>query len=177
MLVNLYKLKSNYRLEVIHKLDDYKDLLNSLVLIEDEIANLYYKEQAHRRGVTKLGDQIRRSKKISQLLTHNNINRITFNRSAFLYKFLKIIRQNQKNLFFFTYSPDFNAKSHLVDNTCIKVKEIIAQMKILEDLFKVLPSNQDITFIEVQDFTNYDFEVLDKTTSRIFRRKNVKPTI
>jgi hypothetical protein len=159
MKYQLYQLNSNGDLVTFPK-DSSTSFLDVILLkIENEMIFEFKKKQKGKIGITNLGDELRRNKRLNEIFESPSNNRIiiklTGNRMSFLKIFINSINEFSKlEIYFFILEGEFGKYSNLVDKTFIKVQDISRELKILYNNFKSTRPALSIYFIEMVNFEN-----------------------
>lgn len=157
MKYQLYQLNSNGDLVTFPHNSSTSFLDGLLLKIENEIIFEFKKKQKGKIGITNLGDELRRNKRLNEIFECPSNGRIiiklTGNRMSFLKIFINSINQFSKlNVYFFILESDFGKNSNIVDKTFIKVQDISKELKILYNNFKSIRPDLSIYFIEMVNF-------------------------
>jgi hypothetical protein len=157
----------------INEFDLPENIKNQINIFEIEIVKDYLKKQTGRKGIKKLGNELRYNKRIKEevfIETQTNILvKMTGNRNDFLKEFINQIVDNKKNkkIFLLIYEERFRKISSIVDSTAPKLKDIIRDLSLL---FKAFPNHNysfPLYIIEVMRLENYEFITDDEGFTKI----------
>lgn len=164
MKYNLYRtLIDENRFEFIKSQTNNPSLDELLLRIQNVIINLYEEKQNKESGIKKLGNEMRYSEELNNLLENNSLGyylvKFTENSRYFLSKFIEItLSTNEEELYFIILHGDFGKESNLVDNSFIRINQVESDLIAFFDCYKPRMKLPVISFIEITGFSNYFFE-------------------
>ena len=131
--------------------------------IQSVIIELYKNKQEKEHGIRSLGNEMRYSVNLNQLLENNDkgtyIIKFTENSRYFLSKFIDVtLTTKEKEIFFLILHNDFGRESKLVDNSFIRMHQVKKDLNSFFNLYQPRISLPEISFIEITAFSNHFFE-------------------
>ena len=115
------------------------------------------------------GDTVRVHQKIKegskeriQVFEGMVIIKTTENRRAFIKNFLEnYVQYYNETIYFFVLENNFGCDSNLVDNSFIRVKEIVEELSVFFEYFNPIMEFPTIKIIEMKGFENYFIETIN----------------
>jgi len=137
-----------------------------LFKIQTEIVNLYSIKQEKENGIRSLGNEMRYSEKLNNLLENNALGafiiKFTENNRYFLSKFIDVtLNTKEKEICFLILHNDFGKESRLVDNSFIRIGQVKKDLLSFFNMYQPRTSLPQISFIEITGFSNHFFEDRD----------------
>jgi len=169
MKINLYNLNyinSSVNTEITDIENENDQLISKLNLLESEIVNEYLKKQVGKIGIKTLGNEMRYNIILKSIFSNvfdgMVIIKTTENRRAFIKNFLEnYVQFYNETIYFFVLENDFGCDSNLVDNSFIRVKEIVDELSVFFEYFNPIMDFPKIKIIEMKGFEDYFIETID----------------
>ena len=135
-------------------------------MLESEIVNEYLKKQVGKIGIKTLGNEMRYNIILKSIFSNvfdgMVIIKTTENRRAFIKNFLEnYVQFYNETIYFFVLENDFGCDSNLVDNSFIRVKEIVDELSVFFEYFNPIMDFPKIKIIEMKGFEDYFIETID----------------
>lgn len=163
MKYNLYRLNNEGNIESLFE-DSRKSQINeTLTRIENAIIYEFTKKQKGLIGISNLGDELRRNDVLNNIFEFEHEGRVfvklTGNKMSFLKVFVKAISNfHNLEIYFFLLDRDFGKSANLVDNTFIKIDDIVKDLEVLFENFRTIKKDLSVHFIEMLQFDNHFIE-------------------
>ncbi|MEN9987133.1 MAG: hypothetical protein RLZZ585_172 [Bacteroidota bacterium] len=167
MKYNLYQvLIEENRLDFMKSESKNKGLDELLSRIQSVVVSLYETKQNKEAGIKKLGNEIRYSEELNNLLENNSLGyylvKFTENSRYFLSRFIETtLTTNESEIYFIILHGDFGKESKLVDNSFIRINQVKRDLIAFFDCYKPRIKLPVISFVEITGFSNYFFEDRD----------------
>ena len=169
MKFNLYNLNYDKTIiftEIIDSGFENKELILKLNSIEYEIVHEFLKKQNGKIGVKTLGNELRYNSTLKSIFScvfeGMVIIKTTENRRAFIKNFLEnYVQYYNETIYFFVLENNFGCDSNLVDNSFIRVKEIVEELSVFFEYFNPIMEFPTIKIIEMKGFENYFIETIN----------------
>lgn len=164
MKYNLYKTQiTESSIDFVKSNLNNENLDQLLKKVQSEIVELYEDKQTKKQGIKSLGNEMRYSEKLNNLLENKSLSayliKFTENKRYFLSKFLEItLNVHEKEIFFIILGNEFGKESKLVDNSFIRIEQVKKDLISFFNCYSPRLKMPEITFIEITSFTGCFFE-------------------